>query len=269
MSELKQEPSENDRQNNFWDELNFFDSLYDASDEEDAAAASSDSERLMGLLPLSSDDLLRGQERVDRPAEWPVSTEEKPPGVAEGVTSSESSSALGVLSEKDEQGASAVAKRPDKSKSRSKSVKVTGSSAKVGGKEESKEALLLKRKKAVISAKATREKKKRLMAELRKSNFELMKERRMFRKIIADLQLQVQANREAGEIDLATENELLRAELQEHKSFIAQFKRVADGTPVSKTEKKVALLKGAKAAIGQILGLLHTRYAKSRMLWSN
>ena len=128
-----------------------------------------------------------------------------------------------------------------------------------GEKSLSERALMVKRKKAVIAAKANREKRKREMNDLRRMNAELIQERKEFRQIIADLQLQAQANRKAGEIDLETENELLRAELQEHKTFLAQFKSITDGTPVSQAEKHMAALKGAKAAIGQVLGVLHTR----------
>lgn len=118
----------------------------------------------------------------------------------------------------------------------------------------------LKRKAAVAAAsRATRAKKKKEMDELRRRNVELMKERRALRGIIGDLQLRVQANRKAGVIDLQAENELLKAELNEHKNFLAQFKRVADGMPATQTGKRVMCTQGADAAIGQVLGLLNTR----------
>lgn len=133
-----------------------------------------------------------------------------------------------------------------------------------GEEKKESEETLLKRKKAAVAAasRATRAKKKREMEALRERNVELLRERQEFKKIVANLQLKAQANREAGEIDLETENKLLRAELQEHKTFIAQFKRLADGIPVSTTAKNVATLKGAKAAVGQVLGLLNTRYVE-------
>ena len=146
-------------------------------------------------------------------------------------------------------------------------------SASAGKKESGEEsvedqALMTKRKKALVASRTNREKRKRQISELRKSNAELLKERIGFRKIVADLQLQVQTNREAGKIDLKTENELLRAELREHKTFIAQFKSITDGTPVSNSQKHLAALQGASAAIGQVLGVLHTRYVNTEVTYA-
>mmetsp|Transcript_11493 Transcript_11493/g.14316 ORF Transcript_11493/g.14316 Transcript_11493/m.14316 type:complete len:390 (-) Transcript_11493:2403-3572(-) len=54
------------------------------------------------------------------------------------------------------------------------------------------------------------------------------------------------------------ENDLLRAELNEHKKFISQFKSVADGLPTTKNGKRVLMLQGADTAVSQVLGLLST-----------
>ena len=144
-----------------------------------------------------------------------------------------------------------------------------GKGSKGSGEESAEDqALMTKRKKALIASRTNREKRKRQINELKKSNAELFKERMAFRKIVADLQLQVQANREAGKIDLETENELLRAELREHKTFIAQFKSITDGTPVSNAQKHLAALQGANAANGQVLGVLHTRYVSAEEVYA-
>jgi hypothetical protein len=71
----------------------------------------------------------------------------------------------------------------------------------------------------------------------------------------------VQALRETGSIDLRMENDLLRAELMEHKNFISRFKRIADGLPTSHSAKKVMLQQGSDTAVAQVLGLLSTSMA--------
>ena len=70
--------------------------------------------------------------------------------------------------------------------------------------------------------------------------------------------MKVQALRETGSIDLRMENDLLRAELGEHKQFISQFKRIADGIPTTKSAKRVMSKQGADTAIAQLLGLAST-----------
>ena len=63
--------------------------------------------------------------------------------------------------------------------------------------------------------------------------------------------MNVQSLRNAGSTDLRMENDLLRAELKEHKAFIAQLKRVADGLPTTNISKRVLMLRGANSAVSQ------------------
>ena len=121
------------------------------------------------------------------------------------------------------------------------------------------EIIRRRRAAAAAASRATRAKKKRVIGELRGMNDRLEQEQQKLRRIVADLELEVLAKRAAGEIDLVSENRLLREELKEHKQFLAKCQRVADGCSVSRQEKDIATLKGAKAAIGQVLGLLYTR----------
>lgn len=248
MSDLSYAQSGANDNGNHWEELNFFDSFCDVDYEGELQDLS-----LEFKLPTDSDNLTP-QEGV----ELQVPPENKPL-FTQSETATDAGNAdkavHGVIGTGQQAGVPA-ASLPLKASSSKNSSNPDPSKVKSDEKQQ------LKRKKAIIAAKANREKKKRELKELRRSNAELMKERQEFRRIIADLQLQAQANREAGEIDLETENELLRAELQAHKSFIAQFKRVADGTAVSNKEKHTALLKGAKAAVGQVVGLLNTRYLR-------
>lgn len=116
-----------------------------------------------------------------------------------------------------------------------------------------------KRRAAVAAAsRATRAKRKRELEELKQKNKRLELEREAFLNTIAELQMNVQALRETGSIDLRMENDLLRAELNEHKKFISQFKSVADGLPTTKNGKRVLMLQGADTAVSQVLGLLST-----------
>lgn len=234
MAELEHELEESN--SDFWEELDFFDILSDVYHDEDMSDLSSDTLQ-PGLIPKQEVSDPSGSSPLFVPEEASATSSDLPKVSSGNAHPSQRMTMVSAShSAMDHHGAS----NPQ-------------------GEEKVKEEVLTKRKKAVLASKATREKKKRQINELRRSNEELMKERMEFTRIIADLQLQAQADRIAGEIDLETENELLRAELQEHKRFIAQFKRVADGSPVSNTEKYAALLKGAKAAVGQVVGLLHTR----------
>mmetsp|Transcript_8898 Transcript_8898/g.10174 ORF Transcript_8898/g.10174 Transcript_8898/m.10174 type:complete len:477 (+) Transcript_8898:223-1653(+) len=116
-----------------------------------------------------------------------------------------------------------------------------------------------KRRAAVAAAsRATRAKKKRQLEELRDQHIRLTQEREDFLSTIADLQMNVMALRESGSIDLRLENDLLRAELQEHKQFIGQLRRVVDGLPTTHLGKRVLMLRGADTATSQTLGLLST-----------
>ena len=262
--------SEENGSANCWDELKFFDSLCDVYSQEDLDDMSSEFRaKQIRLMPISPDAPQPKNEPVEDSSaakKWEKSkatmqksllAEEEETGMKEPtVLANSAASLLGqaqVSSAKEREVSSRNNEGHDDGNADTKKSDIK--------KEELKEDEVSKRKKAVQAAKANRDRKKRQMEELRRSNVELMKERREFRRIVGELQLRVQASREAGAVDLETENELLRAELQEHKRFIAQFKRLADGTPVSETQKKVALWKGAKAAIGQVVGLLNTRYS--------
>jgi len=119
-----------------------------------------------------------------------------------------------------------------------------------------------KRRAAVAAAsRATRAKRKKEMEDLKEKNLRLEDEREMFLNTIADLQMKVQALRETGSIDLRMENDLLRAELMEHKNFISKFKRIADGMPTTTSAKKLMCKQGSDTAIAQVLGLLSTSMA--------
>ncbi len=119
-----------------------------------------------------------------------------------------------------------------------------------------------KRRAAIAAAsRASRAKRKRELEELKQKNERLEKERESFLNTIADLQMKVQALRETGSIDLRMENDLLRAELMEHKNFISRFKRIADGMPTTNTAKKLMCKQGSDTAVAQVLGLLSTSMA--------
>lgn len=116
-----------------------------------------------------------------------------------------------------------------------------------------------KRRAAVAAAsRATRAKRKKELEDLKKKNEDLEREKEQYLDKIAELQMQVQTKRDSGAVDLSMENELLRAELNEHKNFISMFKSVADGVPTTASAKRVICMQGADTAVAQILGLLST-----------
>ena len=116
-----------------------------------------------------------------------------------------------------------------------------------------------KRRAAVAAAsRATRAKRKKELEDLKKKNQDLEREKEQYLDKIAELQMQVQTKRDSGAVDLSMENELLRAELNEHKNFISMFKSVADGVPTTASAKRVICMQGADTAVAQVLGLLST-----------
>uniref|UniRef100_A0A7S3PPU3 BZIP domain-containing protein n=1 Tax=Aplanochytrium stocchinoi TaxID=215587 RepID=A0A7S3PPU3_9STRA len=123
---------------------------------------------------------------------------------------------------------------------------------------EAKEKKAKRRAAVAAASRATRAKKKRQLEDLRDQHIKLKQEREEFLSKIAELQMNVQSLRNAGSTDLRMENDLLRAELKEHKAFIAQLKRVADGLPTTNISKRVLMLRGANSAVSQVLGLLST-----------
>lgn len=116
-----------------------------------------------------------------------------------------------------------------------------------------------KRRAAVAAAsRATRAKRKRELEELKTKNKRLEKQRADYLGTISELQTKVQALRETGSIDIRMENDLLKAELTEHKRFLGHFRNIAQGLPTTDSAKRVMLVQTADSAVSQVFGLLST-----------
>eukprot|EP00924_Labyrinthula_sp_SR-Ha-C_P000972 snap_masked-scaffold_7-processed-gene-9.11-mRNA-1 protein AED:1.00 eAED:1.00 QI:0/-1/0/0/-1/1/1/0/669 len=120
--------------------------------------------------------------------------------------------------------------------------------------EEDKKAL--RRKKVAEASRATRAKRKREMEDLKQRNKRLEVERETFLTTIQELQVKIQSLRQSGGIDLRLENDLLKAELAEHKRFINDFKNIATQSPTKNSAKKVLIVQSSDTAVSQVLGLV-------------
>jgi hypothetical protein len=127
------------------------------------------------------------------------------------------------------------------------------------------------KRRAVIAAasRATRAKRKREKEDLAERNVRLERDRDSFLATIADLQTEVQSLRDAGAINLAKENELLRTEISLHKQFILNIVSAARSVPSTTEEERFRVVKqGADSAVGQVIGLAFTSSADPSWLSS-
>ena len=62
--------------------------------------------------------------------------------------------------------------------------------------------------------------------------------------------------RERGSTDMKVENELLRAQLEEHKRFVSCFKSLCDGAPPTLNAKHKIYKGGSDSAQAHVLGLI-------------
>ena len=102
----------------------------------------------------------------------------------------------------------------------------------------------------------SRARRKRELEDLRDENERLREERSQFLAKIGELQLKVESLREQGSSDMRVENELLRAQLEEHKRFVACFKRLSEGAPSSANARHTIYKQGADTAQAHVLGLI-------------
>mmetsp|Transcript_9293 Transcript_9293/g.20232 ORF Transcript_9293/g.20232 Transcript_9293/m.20232 type:complete len:391 (-) Transcript_9293:43-1215(-) len=106
-----------------------------------------------------------------------------------------------------------------------------------------------------------RAKRKQQAAELKTRNKELEENRDIYAARIADLQTEIQALRAGGAIDIAKENQLLRAEIKRHKRFIQQFVHVAQTMtqnqppPIEESYREISQNTGS--GIAQVVGLAY------------
>jgi hypothetical protein len=127
------------------------------------------------------------------------------------------------------------------------------------------------KRRAVVAAasRATRAKRKREKEDLAERNVRLERDRDSFLATIADLQTEVQSLRDAGAINLAKENELLRTEISLHKQFILNIVSAARSVPSTTEEERFRVVKqGADSAVGQVIGLAFTSAADPTWLSS-
>jgi len=92
-----------------------------------------------------------------------------------------------------------------------------------------------RREQIARASRKVRAKRKAEISQLQEENDQLRSERAIFLKKIEDLQLKVAAMRDSGgQVDAHVENELLRAQLEEHKRFLSSCFKLSHGLPSSK-----------------------------------
>jgi hypothetical protein len=126
-----------------------------------------------------------------------------------------------------------------------------------GGGEESEADKVKKRRQQIAAAsRASRARRKRELEDLRDENKRLREERSQFLSKIGELQMKVEHMRERGSTDMRVENELLRAQLEEHKRFVSCFKRLCEGAPTSLNARHMIYKQGSDSAQAHVLGLI-------------
>mmetsp|Transcript_17300 Transcript_17300/g.20803 ORF Transcript_17300/g.20803 Transcript_17300/m.20803 type:complete len:481 (-) Transcript_17300:89-1531(-) len=119
------------------------------------------------------------------------------------------------------------------------------------------DAKKLKRRKQIAAAsRASRARRKRELEDLREENKRLREERSQFLSKIGELQMKVENMRERGSLDMRVENELLRAQLMEHKRFVSCFKHLCDGAPTTINARHIIYKQGSDSAQAHVLGLI-------------
>jgi hypothetical protein len=125
-----------------------------------------------------------------------------------------------------------------------------------GGEETEAEKVKKRRQQIAAASRASRARRKRELEDLRDENKRLREERSQFLSKIGELQMKVEHMRERGSTDMRVENELLRAQLEEHKRFVSCFKRLCDGAPTSLNARHMIYKQGSDSAQSHVLGLI-------------
>ena len=119
-----------------------------------------------------------------------------------------------------------------------------------------------RRQQIAVASRASRARRKRELEDLRDENNRLREERSQFLSKIGELQMKVETMRERGSTDMRVENELLRAQLEEHKRFVGCFKRLCDGAPSSLNARHLIYKQGADSAQAHVLALISQSQAE-------
>lgn len=106
------------------------------------------------------------------------------------------------------------------------------------------------------SSRLARQKRKQEVSGLVEENKKLRQERAEFIARIEKLTAAIQELREKGDIDVHLENELLKAQLEEHSLFVVALRQMANGIPTSETAKNRIYKKGADFAVNHVLSVL-------------
>jgi hypothetical protein len=139
---------------------------------------------------------------------------------------------------------------------RGKSAIAGGLGGEDDGGEDDDEKKAKRRKQIAAASRMSRARRKRELEDLRDENERLREERSQFLAKIGELQLKVESLREQGSSDMRVENELLRAQLEEHKRFVSCFKRLSEGAPSSVNARHAIYRQGADTAHAHVLGLI-------------
>lgn len=109
------------------------------------------------------------------------------------------------------------------------------------------------------ACKRLREKRKHERDSLRCKIQAIEAENGLLQKRVAQLQTEVQTCRVDGEVNLAKENALLRAEIKKHKAFIERVVAATNGHELRTDEERYRLLRsGVDSTMAQLSGLAYT-----------
>ncbi|KAH9252188.1 hypothetical protein BASA81_009780 [Batrachochytrium salamandrivorans] len=126
----------------------------------------------------------------------------------------------------------------------------------VGGDSDDGDKVKKRRQQIALASRASRARRKRELDDLRDENKRLREERSQFLGKIGELQEKVETLRERGSTDMRLENELLRAQLEEHKRFVSCFKRLCDGAPSTQNARHQIYKDGSDSAHSHVLAII-------------
>lgn len=125
-----------------------------------------------------------------------------------------------------------------------------------------------RRAQIAASGRRGRAKRKREKQDLEAKNKKLEEENRQLQATIAELQFEMQrASSEKQRSIFEMENEILKKQVTEHRSFVQQVQQLMKGPNTTSIERKRLIQQGSNSAVAQLLGLLYA--SESDPSWQN
>eukprot|EP00924_Labyrinthula_sp_SR-Ha-C_P009478 maker-scaffold_2-snap-gene-25.58-mRNA-1 protein AED:0.01 eAED:0.01 QI:159/1/1/1/1/1/5/221/470 len=119
-----------------------------------------------------------------------------------------------------------------------------------------KDKKLKRRKQIAEASRMSRARRKRELEDLRDENEKLRDERSQFLAKISELQTRVEHLKSLTSSELQVENELLKAQLDQHKSFVNQFRQLSNEAPTAENAKSSIFKQAIETAHARVQGII-------------